>query len=494
MKVWTGMSAGARMSVVAVTAAVLAAVGYFGFGRAPEDVVPEISQPEVALDAVAPEVAPDVAPEVAPVVTGEQAAVDTVVAAETATPTPIEPAVEEAGAAAEPLPPGLDLVRVAPDGGATVAGTAAPGAVVALLVDGAEVIRVTADASGNFVALFDLIASDLPRLLTVVATGPDGVEVAGSEVVALAPIAPPVVVAEAQADAVAGEAVPDVTSSETTTAVAEGAAVDLPAPAAILVSPEGVKVLQTAQQVPADVAANVYVNTIAYSADGAVQLGGIGHAGGALRIYLDGVAVADTFVGTDGTWSLVLTDVAPGLYTLRVDQLAADGSVSSRFETPFKRETLEALAAAAEPVKAAPLETPPMPSVAANSDAGADSPTLQTSEPTVAVDATAPAMAPAAASVGATSTDAPNVATTDPAPAALALADAAPDAPVQPEQPTPAGLVSVTVQPGFTLWGIAKKEFGSGVLYVQVFDANRDKIKNPDLIYPGQIFLLPGKN
>ena len=52
--------------------------------------------------------------------------------------------------------------------------------------------------------------------------------------------------------------------------------------------------------------------------------------------------------------------------------------------------------------------------------------------------------------------------------------------------------VSLTVQPGFTLWGIAKSEFGDGVLYVQVYEANKDKIRDPDLIYPGQVFTLPG--
>ncbi|HSF63961.1 MAG TPA: LysM peptidoglycan-binding domain-containing protein, partial [Paracoccaceae bacterium] len=49
----------------------------------------------------------------------------------------------------------------------------------------------------------------------------------------------------------------------------------------------------------------------------------------------------------------------------------------------------------------------------------------------------------------------------------------------------------VTVQPGFTLWGIAQDRFGSGFLYVQVFEANRDQIRDPDLIYPGQVFTLP---
>ncbi len=52
-------------------------------------------------------------------------------------------------------------------------------------------------------------------------------------------------------------------------------------------------------------------------------------------------------------------------------------------------------------------------------------------------------------------------------------------------------LKTVTVQPGYTLWGIAQQNFGEGVLYVQVFEANKDKIKDPDLIYPGQVFTLP---
>jgi nucleoid-associated protein YgaU len=51
--------------------------------------------------------------------------------------------------------------------------------------------------------------------------------------------------------------------------------------------------------------------------------------------------------------------------------------------------------------------------------------------------------------------------------------------------------ITITVQPGFTLWAIARETYGDGVLYVQVFEANRDKIKDPDLIYPGQVFTVP---
>ncbi|KQB98564.1 peptidoglycan-binding protein [Loktanella sp. 1ANDIMAR09] len=48
-----------------------------------------------------------------------------------------------------------------------------------------------------------------------------------------------------------------------------------------------------------------------------------------------------------------------------------------------------------------------------------------------------------------------------------------------------------TVQPGATLWAIAEENLGAGIFYVEVFEANRDLIRDPDLIYPGQIFRIP---
>ncbi len=55
----------------------------------------------------------------------------------------------------------------------------------------------------------------------------------------------------------------------------------------------------------------------------------------------------------------------------------------------------------------------------------------------------------------------------------------------------PARINVVTVQPGNTLWAIARKRYGRGILYVRVFEENKEKIRNPDLIYPGQVFSLP---
>ncbi len=49
----------------------------------------------------------------------------------------------------------------------------------------------------------------------------------------------------------------------------------------------------------------------------------------------------------------------------------------------------------------------------------------------------------------------------------------------------------ITVQRGYTLWGISRNQFGLGRLYVNIFDLNKDQIRDPDLIYPGQIFQIP---
>lgn len=52
----------------------------------------------------------------------------------------------------------------------------------------------------------------------------------------------------------------------------------------------------------------------------------------------------------------------------------------------------------------------------------------------------------------------------------------------------------VTVQPGNSLWRISRAIYGEGARYAVIFDRNQDQIRNPDLIYPGQIFVLPKDN
>lgn len=57
--------------------------------------------------------------------------------------------------------------------------------------------------------------------------------------------------------------------------------------------------------------------------------------------------------------------------------------------------------------------------------------------------------------------------------------------------PAPASSQTYTVKKGDCLWKIAKKFYGSGAKYTVIYNANKDKIKNPNLIYPGQVFTIP---
>lgn len=61
------------------------------------------------------------------------------------------------------------------------------------------------------------------------------------------------------------------------------------------------------------------------------------------------------------------------------------------------------------------------------------------------------------------------------------------------EPPPPEMLADgfIVVQPGNSLWRIARRVYGTGFRYTVIYEANQDRIRDPDLIYPGQIFALP---
>lgn len=52
----------------------------------------------------------------------------------------------------------------------------------------------------------------------------------------------------------------------------------------------------------------------------------------------------------------------------------------------------------------------------------------------------------------------------------------------------------VFVQPGNSLWRIARRTYGSGIRYTVIYEANRAQIRDPSLIYPGQVFMVPRVN
>ncbi len=49
----------------------------------------------------------------------------------------------------------------------------------------------------------------------------------------------------------------------------------------------------------------------------------------------------------------------------------------------------------------------------------------------------------------------------------------------------------VVVRPGNSLWRIARRTYGKGLQYTLIYEANKAQIRDPNLIYPGQVFTLP---
>lgn len=457
------MGTGARSALLAGGALIAAVAGYglWSVNQAPPQVSVTSDAQPAAASTTTITTAPPAADSTANTVQTEPTPDPTAAASVSA-----DPVAEQVTQPAAAVVPTFDLVRVEPDGQALVAGQAAPGAKVALRLDGEELSATTADVQGNFVVLFVLDPSPLPRMLTMAAILPDMTEIPASAEIALAPTAAPVVVT-----APASPPEPIVTA-EADQEPAADASPAIDAPAALLVTKDGVNLLPTVDQ-PAltEGQTQLALDTISYTPSGEVQLAGRAAAGSVMRVYLDNAPLIDLPVGEDGRWASTMPMIAPGIYTLRIDELSADGSVTARFETPFKRETQEALAAATQ------IEDP----------APETAPDVTAAEPqSVAAPAAKATLAPVIAEA------APPAETSSVVPAPVAPADQADAAQIATNaEPGPAAPLSITVQPGFTLWGIASEQFGDGVLYVQVFEANKDKIRDPNLIYPGQVFVIP---
>lgn len=520
-----------------------------------------------------------------------------------------EEAVSSTEEAAPTISPSFDVVRVDAEGNTVVAGAAAPGAMLGILLDGTEVALAPVDTAGKFAAILAIEPSEAPRVLSLVERRADG-DVPSDATVIVAPViavaeasVAPEVVAQAEQVAEKVEAEPE-TTQETVTieeaatdsvveeteeisqqvsnggqgseTVAESSpkmasedalepeikepkpevkeettaveATPAPkAPAVIVSDAEGVRVVQPAapQEATPEVLAAVSIDSISYTDTGAVMVSGRGNPNAFVRLYLDNALAATAQIDDAGLWSSQLEDVAGGLYELRADEVDETAKVLSRVVTPFKRETPETVAkaraqaeaetaaqdtASAEAQQSAVTsaepdgETPTEPDVASE-DTAVDVAEVE-AKPETATDVTE-AAAPEVAttedaaeeatetSVAATETQALNTETTVSEPAVApetSVVETAPLATEETEEPTAVAAEGspeaepdakpdtaavqppvriVTVQPGATLWAIARDRYGEGQLYLQVFEANKDKIRDPDLIYPGQVFTVP---
>lgn len=392
-----GKVGGALLGGVSALAVLAGLLGYFLLSNPP---APETAAPQPLASALPPpESAPEAAPEPEPAKAAPEA-----VAPEAA---PAAPEAEAPAAPARALAE-FDQLRAAPDGALTLAGRTEPGAAVEVLLDGVAVDKVAAGADGSFASVILAAPSAAARQLTVRVTGADGVAREGGAALTVAPSA----TALAEAAAAAGA------SPETVAATEAEAAAMTAAP--LVADAEGAKLL-------AGPAAELTIDTLAFTEAGAISLSGRGAAPGALiRAYVDNAEAGLVQAAPDGAFRLELPPASAGPHQLRLDALDAEGKVLARaevgFEAPASPETAAPQAAAPETAQATPEATPPVP---------------------------------------------------------VADGGALPRARI------------VTIEQGNTLWAIAGQTYGDPYLYVRIFRANRDQIRDPDLIYPGQVFTLP---
>ena len=322
----------------------------------------------------------------------------------------------------------FDVVRVTPEGEAVIAGRAKPGSTVTILDKDESLGEVTADARGEWVFVPEKPLAPGSRELGLEVRKKSGETVQSESVVVL-------VVPEKGKD-IAGRPTetpsqplallvprkgmgpstvlqkPTIGEREPAAGPSRFAAL-APTPGAVPPAPGGAPPGSLAA-VPGRVAAapanpsgggrdfRLSVDTVDYDDAGRLSLSGRAPPGALVQLYLNNRFVGRTRAGSDGIWRLSPDrTVVPGLYTLRVDHVDANGKVLARLAFPFSR---------AEPLTGIRPGT------------------------------------------------------------------------------------MVVVQPGNSLWRLARRAYGDGMQYTMIFEANRDQIRDPDLIYPGQIFALPVTN
>ena len=347
------------------------------------------------------------------------------------------PAAETAAPAAVETVPAFDTVRVEKTGEAVIAGTAKAGSVVVVKLDGAAIGTAVANADGAFVVVPDAPLPAGSGALTIESKGKgDQLAVQSEQSVAV------IIPAEDKQDAL----IAVVSPNEPTKILQKPQPEPEPETAVAAAEPADVAQPEPVVEKPAATAAApklVSIDAVDYDSTGNIVFSGQGQAGNTARVYVDNTHTGDAVIAIDGRWSFAGTAaVGTGKHSLRVDGINTAGKVLNRVEVPFFREETSKVAAA---TPAEPVVTPD----AAKTDS----------------------------EVAATGEDAVANATVNPQ-----ITDAAPPPPKEGR---------VVIQPGNNLWRISRVLYGSGEKYTLLYKANKDQIRDPDMIFPGQIFMTP---
>ncbi len=338
-----------------------------------------------------------------------------------------------------PVVPSFDLVRVEPDGESVIAGRAAPGATIELMRGDQVHARAVADASG----LFAIVPPALPpgtHQVMLQSIAPDGVRQRSPQTVTVVidtgGTRPLVTLASPDQPTVllSNPEPPEPKVAEQPKVPEpqgpEKVAEPKPAEPATQPAPQQQAGATPPAPAPAQPAPRAEIKIVTVeSEDGKLFVSGQAAPGATVRLYLNESMIAPGSAGGDGKLSFSIgSGVRPGDYRIRLDDVdPVSGQVKSRAEVGFNVPAQVAAAEPAAPV-AAPQDAPKPASEAQVAAAG-----------TVVI---------------------PNINT-------------------------------AIVSRGDNLWRISQRIYGQGVRYTVIYGANQDQIRNPNLIYPGQVFVLP---
>ncbi|MDO6726759.1 LysM peptidoglycan-binding domain-containing protein [Cognatishimia sp. 1_MG-2023] len=385
---------------------------------------------------------------------------DVVAVPEVVEPVVEAPVVEEVAAeevAAEVIRPSFDVVRVEPDGTTLIAGAGVAGGMVQILLDGASVAEAETGADGKFASFLTLEPSDAARVLSLVQSV-DGDDVASDATVIVAPT--PVVVAEEVVAEVAEtvEAVEEAATEVIADASSVADAVEEVVPEVVEdAAPEPVTETVVAEAVVEPVAPEETEQPEVVVTEEPVEVAAVSQP------------VAPAVIISDNEGARVLqapSDQSPEVQdAIALDAISysEEGNVqlSGRAKSGgFARVYLDNVSKADEPI----LQ---------DGTWRAELPNIEAGVYTLRVDHLT--------ETGLVLSRVETPFKREPKEELL----------VASEEVAEKRVVAVTVQPGNTLWAIAKESYGDGIQYVKVFEANKDRIRNPDLIYPGQIFTVP---
>jgi LysM repeat protein len=206
-------------------------------------------------------------------------------------------------------------------------------------------------------------------------------------------------------------------------------------PVVALMTPDKPSVVLSKPAAPNSSGSSVVVETVETEPGGKLFVSGRSSPRAAVRLYVNDSYLGSTTAAANGQFAFSLNKgVGPGGHRVRLDEVdSGSGVIRSRAEVPFN-----------------------MPETAM---ASAQSPQASKNPRQIA----------SAQGFDAASTQNPG------SPAAVAVS----------KGPT------AVVSRGDSLWRISRAAYGNGARYTVIYDANHGQIRNPDRIYPGQVFVLP---